>query len=97
MKSSIIAFVFTVALGLGVILATGYMQRLDNLGREVAALERQIEHRQAMLDDMTRVVEAQRRQALEVETLFSASQLLEFFAHDLAASGAAVNITRRQP
>ena len=94
MKESIVALTITIFLGLGVIAATGYMQRLDNLEREVTALEMEIEYRQRMLNDMTHLLSWAQSRALEMETLFSASELLEFLAHDLAAAGATVVVNR---
>jgi hypothetical protein len=61
-----------------------------HLSMQVQALEREVEHRQRMLDDMAHLLSWSQSRALEVETLFSASELLEFFAADLAAAGATV-------
>ena len=51
MRESIIALIVTTALGLGVVAATGHMQKLDNLEREITALERQLAQRQVMLGE----------------------------------------------
>ena len=61
-----------------------------HLSMQVASLEREVEHRQRMLDDMAHLLSWSQSRALELETLFSASELLEFFAADLAQAGATV-------
>ncbi len=96
---TIIKEIFAAAILAALLIMTG-QAALDtyldhrHLQLQVAALEREVEHRQAMLGDMAHLLAWSQSRALELETLFSASELLEFFAHDLAANGATVVVER---
>jgi hypothetical protein len=92
MRSTICALLITLAVAAIIIAGIRHGQNLDAMHQHIATLENQMAARQAMLDDMHRLIPHLERKVACINYEYSTRELLWILADELEQAGVSVEV-----